>query len=439
MDTPFQEVTKLIPSDEKRTKLVYRKLLFRILKGPEKGRKWVSDKDRIRIGSAPDNQLVLHDDTISRQHAELRLTPKGFLLRDVGSTNGVWVNGVQVTEALIPAYTTLVIGSTHLTFEPLKEQVEIELSDQTSFGELVGSSTVMRRVFAVLEKVASRDVTILIEGETGTGKELAARALHHSSPRKPMPFVVFDCGSVPRNLAESELFGHVRGAFTSAHSDKVGAMEQAHRGTLFLDEIGELELDLQPKLLRALEQKEVRRVGANITAKVDVRFVAATNKNLEEEVQKGRFREDLFYRLNVIRVTIPPLRERREDIPMLLARLLQDFDAQPGFTVPREVIPLFQSYSWPGNVRELRNSLHKLLVFPDRKDLIPRDTQDAGTDTDIDVPFKEAKRRVLTDFERRYITKLLTAKGYNVSESARSTGIDRKYLERMIKKLQLKG
>ncbi|MBI2059843.1 MAG: sigma 54-interacting transcriptional regulator [Nitrospirae bacterium] len=438
MDLTPDTVTKLIYLGEKPTKLVYRKLLFRILKGPEKGRKFVSDRDQIRIGSAPDNQLVLADDTISRHHAEIRLDPKGFLVRDLGSTNGTFVNGVQVNEAYVPAHSTLTIGATHFTFEPLKDRVEVDISEKTVFGELVGISVLLRRSFALLEKVAGKDVTVLIEGETGTGKDLAARAIHQSGPRKSGPFVVFDGGSVPKNLAESELFGHVRGSFTGAHSDKIGAVEQAHRGTLFLDEIGELDLELQPKLLRALEQREVKKVGSTTMAHVDVRFIAATNKNLEEEVEKNRFRKDLFYRLNTIRITMPPLRERREDVPVLIDKFLKEFNAPPDYRLPPEAVPLFQSYSWPGNVRELRNTVQKMLVFSDpREALTPREEAPAG-EVDLSVPFKEAKHEVLVQFERRYLSQLLSEKGYNVSESARSAGIDRKYLERMVKKLNLK-
>ncbi|MBI2891539.1 MAG: sigma 54-dependent Fis family transcriptional regulator [Nitrospirae bacterium] len=432
------EVTKLVSADERPTKLVFRKLLFRLLRGPEKGRKVVVDKDVVRLGTASDNNVVLTDETISRHHAEIRLTPRGYLLLDLGSTNGTSVGGFLVREAYVPPYSTIALGATQITFEPLKDQVEVALSERTSFGDLAGTSVAMRRVFALLERVAPTDITVLIEGETGTGKELVARALHQHSPRKDGPFVVFDSGSVPKTLAESELFGHMRGSFTGAQGDKMGALELAHRGTLFLDEIGELDPELQPKLLRALEQREIRRIGGTSTIKVDVRFLAATNRNLEEEVRTGRFRNDLFYRLNTIRVHMPPLRERREDLPLLIEKILKDLGPSEKSRLPAETIPLFQSYSWPGNVRELRNSLQKLLVLPDHRDFFPKETERRSAGVDISVPFKDAKRRLLTDFERQYLSQLLSAKGYNISESARTAGIDRKYLERMVKKLQLK-
>src|SRR4051812_46551625 len=276
----------------------------------------------IRIGARRGNDVQLTDSKVSGLHCEIRLDDRGYRLRDLDSTNGTYVSQLRINDIYIQPGTQIALGGTRLKFEPLGESVEVELSDRDRFGSMIGRSVKMRELFARLEKLAASDATVLITGETGTGKELVAESLHDLSPRKDGPFMVLDCGSIPPNLIESELFGHERGAFTGATSSYVGAFERADKGTLFLDEIGELPLAMQPKLLRVLEAHEVRRIGSTTIPSVDIRVVGAPNRDLGVEVNRGRFREDLFYRLAVARVHVPPLRERKDDIPLLIEHIL---------------------------------------------------------------------------------------------------------------------
>jgi DNA-binding NtrC family response regulator len=300
----------------------------------------------------------------------------------------------------------------------------------------------MRRLFKLLEDVAKNNATVLIEGETGTGKELIAEETHNHSLRKDGPFVVFDCGAVPRELIESSLFGHVKGSFTGAISDRKGAFGEAHGGTIFLDEIGELPLDLQPALLRALDKKAVRRVGGNTYEKVDVRIVAATNRDLRAEVAAKNFREDLYYRLAVIRVALPPLRERGDDIKILIDHFLRSFSppGKPMVCTPEDMARL-QRHSWPGNVRELRNVIERACVLSKGDSLnlddafVEQVAPALGIRTDL--PFKEAKGQLVELFEREYIVDLMRRHKMNLSAAAREAQIDRKHLRELIRKYGL--
>jgi len=276
----------------------------------------------IRIGARRGNDVQLTDSKVSGLHCEIRLDDRGYRLRDLDSTNGTYVSQLRINDVYIQPGAQIALGGTRLKFEPLGDSVEIELSDTDRFGSMIGRSVKMRELFARLEKLARTDTTVLVTGETGAGKELVAEALHDHSTRTKGPFIVLDCGSIPPNLIESELFGHERGAFTGAAAAHIGAFERAHGGTVFLDEIGELPLGMQPKLLRVLERKEVRRVGGTKPIEVDLRVIAATNRDLGVEVNRGRFREDLYYRLAVARVHVPPLRERKDDLPLLIEHIL---------------------------------------------------------------------------------------------------------------------
>jgi len=298
---------------------------------------------------------------------------------------------------------------------------------------------------------------VLIEGESGTGKELVAEALHRFGLRRSRPFVVFDCSSVPRDLMESELFGHVRGAFTGAVRDRVGAMEEANGGTLFLDEVGELPLDLQPKLLRVLEKREAKPVGGNRRVQLDVRILSATNRDLEHEISAGAFREDLFWRLGVIRVQLPPLRKRPDDIPLLSEHFLADLAARSGISPPPrlsyETVEKLKEYPWPGNVRELRNFLERSVILAGALSgsQAPLDVpgpagmglqRDASDPDEVlrlsfDAPFKDAKDRLVSEFETRYFTRLLKRTEGNVSKAARLAGIHRKSLEYLLKQIDV--
>ena len=391
------------------------------------------------VGSASDAGFRLSDPSVSRRHAELTPVPEGVRVRDLGSTNGTVVAGNRIAEAVVTPGTTLALGKTRVDIVRVVERTPLPLSRRRRFGEMIGSSPAMRQVYALLELAAEVDVTVLIEGETGTGKELAARALHQSSSRSANNFQVVDCGAVSPTLIEAELFGHVRGSFTGADRDRAGAFELAHQGTLFFDEIGELPTGLQPKLLRALESREVRRIGGSTRIPVDVRFVAATNRSLAEEVKRGRFREDLFYRLNVFRVTMPPLRERREDIDVLVKHFLDPLGGQP---LSDELMERMRQHDWPGNVRELRNAMERAVVLargerprgpapsaaPEEAPAAPAPRVDSRR------PFKEVKAEVIAGFEREYISQVLARTGGNVSAAAREAGIDRKHMERLIRK-----
>jgi pSer/pThr/pTyr-binding forkhead associated (FHA) protein len=286
-----------------------------ITKGAQRGSEFVVGGDVVRIGKATDNDLVISDETVSRNHFEIVRDGKGYLVRDLQSTNGTFLDGAEIKEAYLRAGSVVGAGAVELKFTPFEERIEILPSEREQLGEMVGRSTAMREIFGLIERIAPTDATVLIEGETGTGKDMVARTLHLLSRRKDAPFVVVDCGAVAGTLIESELFGHEKGAFTGAVSARQGAFELASGGTVFLDELGELSLDLQPKLLRVLEQRELRRVGGAKTQKVDLRVIAATRKDLRSEVEKGKFREDLYFRLNVVPITAPALRDRKEDVP----------------------------------------------------------------------------------------------------------------------------
>src|SRR4051812_40978731 len=293
-----------------------------VLKGSQRGKEFVVSGDVIRIGKVDENDLVLPEETVSRVHCEILRDGKGHLLRDLHSTNGTFLDGAEIREAYVRAGSVITVGTVQLKFQPFEERIEILPSDKERLGELVGKSLKMREIFGLVERIGPTEATLLIEGETGTGKDLVARTVHALSKRKDKPFIVVDCGAVSGTLIESELFGHEKGSFTGATTTRQGAFELAHGGTIFLDELGELSLDLQPKLLRVLEQREIRRVGGNRTIKVDIRVIAATKQDLQKEVQKGKFREDLYFRLSVVPLHTPALRERKEDLPLIVQAIL---------------------------------------------------------------------------------------------------------------------
>ncbi|HWN70717.1 MAG TPA: sigma 54-dependent Fis family transcriptional regulator, partial [Haliangium sp.] len=339
--------------------------IFLVIKGPDRGESVrLQENKPVYFGSAPTCEMVLSDKTVSRRHLSAELVGDEVIVRDNDSTNGCFIQGSRFKEINIGFGAEVKLGRTVIKFLPDEEVVEPEPSAEESFGHLIGSDTKMRQMFKLLQDVAATDATVLIEGETGTGKELIAEEIHNHSLRRNGPFVVFDCGAVPRELIESALFGHVKGSFTGAITDRRGAFAEAHGGTIFLDEIGEMALDLQPSLLRALDKRAVRKVGANVYEKIDVRVVAATNRDLRSEVAKKSFREDLYYRLAVIRVSVPPLRERGSDIPMLVNHFVQQFSAaERTLHVTSDDMARVQRHSWPGNVRELRNTIERACLL----------------------------------------------------------------------------
>ena len=425
---------------------------------------YIFDQPELTLGGMDDNDLVLQDATVSRYHCRIYQDDSAYLIEDLGSTNGTFVNRVRIREAFLKPGCTVTVGKSDLKFQTLDERVEITPLNRDRLGGIVGKSTRMREIFGILERIAPTGATVIIEGETGTGKEVVARTIHEASRRAEAPFVVFDCGAVPENLIESELFGHEKGSFTGAIMARQGLFEVAQGGTLFLDELGELNLDLQPKLLRALEQREIRRVGSNKAIKVDVRVVAATNRNLEEEVKAGRFRQDLFYRLSVVRVILPPMRERVEDIPLLAKHFLRggafntDGEGRPRVKgISRDALDALMSYRWPGNVRELLNVIERACAYADTEYLHPehlpehisgmgvmrrRLSPHARTARDraeraLEKPFKEAKEDWVSSFERDYILSLLRRNSYNISHAAREADIDRKYFRKLMKKYDI--
>jgi DNA-binding NtrC family response regulator len=418
-------------------------VLVRVVGGPDAGRELRLEPGTTRIGTAPSCGLRLSDAAVSRLHCELRVEPDGVTVVDSGSTNGTFVNGLDVVEARLAGSARVDVGKTALAVDVRSAAIEVPLAPRDHFGPVLGSSAAMRRVFHMMATVGPTSSTVLFQGETGTGKELAARALHETSRRAAGPFVAVDCGAIAENLIESELFGHVRGAFTGATANRRGLFEEATGGTLFLDEIGELPLSLQPKLLRVLEGREVRPVGSNVSRPVDVRVVAATNRPLAGAVNGGSFREDLYYRLAVFEIVLPPLRDRKEDIAVLANHFYAHVTGTDSRLAP-EILASLQSRSWPGNVRELRN-------FVERSALLGWGFGEPGTATSVvpstslesfasaDLPLKEARDRCLVQFEALYLGALLRRTGGNVTRAAELAGVSRRYLHRLIAERGVRG
>jgi DNA-binding NtrC family response regulator len=381
---------------------------------------------------------------VSRRHAAFDVRGPLVHVLDLRSTNGTMVNGLSIVEAHLAGGETVHLGSTTLRLERVGPSAPAPLSEATSFGRVTGSSLAMRRLYHLCQRLADTDVSVLIEGETGTGKEFLAEALHEKGPRAQGPFVVFDCTSVPPNLVESDLFGHERGAFTGAVAHRKGVFEQAHGGTLLIDEIGDLDLSLQPKLLRVLERAEVRRVGGDRPIAFDVRVLCATRRDLDREVQAGRFRDDLFHRLAVARIELPPLRERRGDIrPLVWAFCAAQGAAQNA--IPERVLMQWDDYDWPGNVRELRNAVHHFLALGEAAAAHRREAPRADRDADgdalgqgfvesvlsEDLSFFAAKERLVAQFERRYVEEMLSRHGGNVVRAAAASGLARRQFQRI--------
>ncbi len=452
-----------------------RKSKLVIISGPDAGKEYELNKPRVTGGRSIINEIPLTDKAVSGSHFEITGEDDGYRLRDLNSTNGTHVGELRIMEVFLKPGTTFRVGHTELRFQPLQEMVEIALSQSDRFGEVLGSSVKMREIFATLEKVAPSDLTVMLTGETGTGKELVARGIHNTSGRKKKPFVVLDCGAIPKDLIESTLFGHEKGAFTGAVGQHKGCFEQAHGGTIFLDEIGELDLGLQPKLLRVLENRELKRVGGDKLIKIDVRVLAATNRDLRQMVNNGTFREDLFFRLSVIQIESPPLRERKEDIPQLVHHFLADVAARRGMnmTIAVDAMSALMGLKWPGNVRELRNVVERAASLCDtptitRADLIlgrdlgggmgggfsrqasqpsveasasvPGQSGGSGYDPALlqpNVPFKEAKQQVTDGFEQIYLRELLDRNKGNITRSAHEAGLTRYHLRELLKRHKL--
>jgi DNA-binding NtrC family response regulator len=413
-----------------------------VVHGPDRGLSHRIERDdptACLVGQSAACTLRLSDPEISRRHAELVVDGNRLRVRDLGSTNGTYVDDVAVVEAFAVGGEHLRLGSTSLKVERVAAAAR-KPPTVDRFGRFLGASPEMVRLYPLVERLAVATIPVVIEGETGTGKEVLAEAMHECGPRRSGPYVVFDCTAVPASLVEAELFGHERGAFTTALATRKGVFEQAHGGTLLIDEIGDLDLALQPKLLRAIERSEVRRIGADRFQQVDVRVVAATRRNLDREVQEGRFRDDLFHRLAVGRIELPPLRRRRGDAELLARHFWRELGGAG--SVPPALLARWVADAWPGNTRELRNAVARQLAVGDF-------AQDEGEGAAAEEPVASgppgreyiegvldeglalpmARLRVVGELERRYIARVLAAHGGNVARAAEASGIGRRYFQ----------
>ena len=423
---------------------LYQQIRLEVIEGPDAGSSWLSSGDRMDIGTHASADVTLTDTAVSRFHFRLTVIGERISIVDLDSRNGTRVNDVSVAQANLGRRAVIRVGRSVLRFERVASQVKVPLSRSRRFQSVVGTSPAMRRVFALLERLAEIDLTVLLGGETGTGKDAIARAIHDASPRQGGPLVVVDCGAISHELIESELFGHVRGAFTGAELERCGAFEHANGGTLFLDEIGEMPLDLQPKLLRVLESRTVRRVGSSDPIPVDIRVIAATNKDLRAEVNKKRFRTDLFYRLAVAEIQVPNLRDRLEDLPLLIEALLAGMGAADNpvasMLLAPDVVATLEAYAWPGNVRELRNYLERCIAMQEIVPISQARRQSSNSLPSIDPrqPLRAARETWIDYFERHYLRAAIEHANGNISGAARNTGIDRAHFYRLLEKRGLR-
>ncbi len=411
--------------------------------GPDKGLSFTMNEEnpsRLLLGTSPACELRLTDREVSRRHAAIERVPSGLTVTDLGSTNGTYVDRTRVIEAYLVGDEFIRMGSTMLRVDRVDGAHVAGPPEADGFGRMRGSSLEMRRLYRLCARLSASVVPLVIEGETGTGKEVLAEAIHEQGSRAAGPFVVFDCTTVPSNLVESELFGHERGAFTGAVAARRGVFEQAQGGTLLIDEIGDLDVSLQPKLLRAIERGEMRRVGGTSSIRVDARIIAATRRDLDREVQGERFRDDLFHRLAVGRIELPPLRHRRGDITMLAISFWNEFGgAAPG--PPGELLRRWEDYAWPGNVRELRNAVARFIALGEVGDVgSAREATETNAPSDADpydrvidegLPFPRARDRIMEEFEQRFVARLLERHGGDVASAAAASGIGRRYFQKL--------
>ncbi len=393
----------------------------------------------VTLGADPACDVVCEDQRVSRQHCQLSLGPDGVLLRDLQSKNGTLVAGILIREALLPPGVEVSIGDSTFRLVARDGERTVPLSTQASFGDAFGGSVPMRALFAHLEQAAKQDVSVLLWGESGAGKDILARAIHEHSPRAEGPFVVFDCAAASPTLAASTLFGHERGAFTGAESSQRGLFEEADGGTLLLSDISELPMEAQPLLLRALEQRATRRIGGGTDRSCDVRVIATSQRDLRRQMASGAFREDLFFRLATVEAFVPPLRERKDDLPMLVERFLSVLEPRRSLAdLPARTLEMFAAYHWPGNVRELANAVKRSVLFPDEAQH-PSGVGDgaplAGTPM---LPYRLAREAAAAAFEREYVRNQLMEHRGNVAAAAEAMGLSRQFLYRLIARHELR-
>jgi DNA-binding NtrC family response regulator len=432
--------------DDRGEALVAHRHKLVVVQGPDRGQEITVEGTHVLIGTHDTCDLILTDPTVSRRHAEIIVQEERYLLRDLNSTNGTSLGGTPVLEAFLTPGARIGIGHSIVVFQPKKKWVRVAASEAEWFGELFGRSHAMREIFGLFERVSPTDLSVVIIGDTGTGKELAARALHAKSHRADRPFVVVDCGAVSQTLVESELFGHEKGAYTGADRSRAGAFELADGGTIFLDELGDLPPPLQPKLLRALEQREVKRLGAARPISVDVRVIAATNRDLRAQVLAAKFREDLYYRLAEVVAVMPPLRDRREDVRPLAQLFLDAQGRQGGVarSLSPELVATLETRPWPGNVRELRNVIRRACVLARSDVLQPEDLPEPGLvrprTQPLDLgevdsrPIKDAREKWSEPMEREYLIRLIRRTEGDLDRAADVAGVHRKSVERLLRK-----
>ena len=440
--------TKIISYKADEHRLVYQKAAIEFLDNENKTHDII--KSTTTIGSAESNDIQILSDFVSGFHCRIEDRDGTYFLKDLQSTNGTLLNGQKVVETSLPYDSIIEMGPIKLKFKALEESELLSEAPVSNFEGIVSNDPHMKRLFSLIQRISTSSAPVLVHGETGTGKELIARAIHKQSSRNQGPFVAINCGAISKDLMESELFGHEKGAFTSAHQQRKGVFEQASGGTLFLDEIGELPLDLQPKLLRVLETQEIRRVGGNQQIHVDTRIVAATHRNLSQEIQKGRFREDLFYRLYVVPMELPPLQERKNDIPILIKRFLEnEFGSKEKAEkkeITSEAMSLLTSHSWPGNIRELKNVISRAVLESgdDKIKAVHINFAPAGGRDRTAFEFNANETRApkvsktLREVEREKILDELKKNKWNKKETAKVLGIAKSTLHEKIKKYDIK-
>jgi len=389
------------------------------------------------VGSAASADIVVGDPAVSRLHAELDPRPDGLWVRDLGSLNGTFVGDLLVTAARLPAAARVRVGSTVLTVLPQLEETPVDLWPEAGLGDLLGGSAAMRELYATIVRVGASEASVLVRGETGSGKELVARAIHDCSHRANKPFVVVDCAALPESLLDAELFGHARGAFTGAVAARAGSFEAAEGGTLFLDEIGELPLATQPKLLRVLESRAIRRIGETSQRPIQARFIAATHRDLRRMVNDGQFREDLYFRLAVLPVQVPALRERPDDLP----RLVEHFAPTMPEAARAALCAQLRGRRLAGNVRELRNiveraTLHGRAHVDDLGDAASAEfeTSPAPVAAEGELPFEGPFHDFQRTAEREYLRRILVRHGGQVADAAEASALNRTYFYRLLKK-----
>lgn len=472
MQDNIKSILHTIPVTGLEPRLFLPRIKVEVLEGPDKGRSVVVDKGHLSVGKSQDNDLILTDRTVSSQHLVVqrwihestsalhhirRINQSGkpgvYILRDQGSTNGTWVRGVRVREVFLAPDLQVKAGNTWLRFSTEEETLHVTPSREHKLEGMLGATPEMLHMFGVAKRIAQTSNAVLILGETGTGKEGLARAIHNQSSRKDKPFVIIDCAALAPNLVEAELFGFKKGAFTGATTNRKGLLEEANGGTIFLDEIGDFPKSQQPLLLRALESGTIRPVGDNQYKSIDVRVVAATHRNLREEIEAGAFRSDLYYRLATIELEVPPLRERKNDIPLLVEYFLETFQKENKNTVLEGleecVLQILKRYRWPGNVRELRNVIHgaaskrytgkiQALDLPSWLQKSTHSPQTTEANTQPLHIYSEERKRVLDQFEREYFSRLLKEHDNNISQAARTANVTRKVIHNAINKHQLR-